>query len=203
MTEAPARSRRGRPRDPGRDAVILAAALDVLAETGFERMTMDRVAARARAGKATLYRRWPSKSDLVMDAVAQVGGAPTLDDLPNTGSLRGDLVALLRPQSPEEDEQILALVRGISSLLSADGDLAPAASTALVETLVAPQRLLMQRAVVRGEIAADVDIETLALITPSITAFRLIVQRKPVDVDHLVHLVDTVLMPAIRAASSS
>ena len=60
----------GRRRDHSRDPEILDAAIDVLAETGFDGMTIDMVAARAKAGKATIYRRWPSKADLVLDAVA-------------------------------------------------------------------------------------------------------------------------------------
>ena len=96
-TEAP---RLGRKRDLTRDPEILEAALDVLAETGFERMTIDEVATRARAGKATLYRRWPSKSELVIDAVACMKrGAYDPSSLPDTGTLRGDLVAMIKEPS--------------------------------------------------------------------------------------------------------
>ncbi|GAA5155778.1 TetR/AcrR family transcriptional regulator [Nocardioides marinquilinus] len=201
--EAAPRARGGRPRDPGRDAAIVAAALEVLAETGYERMTMDQVAARAGAGKATLYRRWPSKADLVVHAVGQIGDTPVLADLPDTGTLRGDLVALMRPQTAEDDERLLALTGGLASLLSAEPALADAAGAALVEPFVASQRLLMERARDRGEVPADADIETVALVTPSMTAFRLIVQRQPVDVPHLVRLIDTVVLPALGLAASA
>src|SRR3954467_1290919 len=88
----------GRRRDHTRDAEILDAALEVLAETGYDGMTIDMVAARAKAGKATLYRRWASKSDLVIDAVGCMKkGVYDLDNLPDTGSLRGDLLALIKP----------------------------------------------------------------------------------------------------------
>ena len=191
------RARGGRPRDATRDAVILDAALEVLGETGYDGMTMDQVAARAGAGKATLYRRWPSKADLVVAAVARIGGEPSLEDLPDTGTLRGDLRALIRPQTKAESSRLLALVGGLASLLSADPALADAASTALVAPFVASQRLLMQRARDRGEIGADVDVETFALITPSMTAFRLIVLRQPIDADEIWHLIDTVVLPAM------
>ncbi|HEV7622960.1 MAG TPA: helix-turn-helix domain-containing protein, partial [Amnibacterium sp.] len=75
LDSAPATQRAvktGRKRDHTRDPEILTAAIDVLAEVGYERMTVDMVAARAKAGKATLYRRWPSKADLVIDAVARM-----------------------------------------------------------------------------------------------------------------------------------
>src|ERR1700726_2599355 len=85
----PARRPLGRRRDESRDPEILRAALDVLAETGYERMTMDAVAARARTGKATIYRRWASKAQLVVDAVASTGHTGiAAADLPDTGSLR-------------------------------------------------------------------------------------------------------------------
>ena len=65
-----AKPRLGRKRDHTRDAEILDATIEVLAETGSDGMTIDMVAARAKAGKATVYRRWASKPDLVLDAVA-------------------------------------------------------------------------------------------------------------------------------------
>lgn len=193
----PSRPRGGRPRDASRDAAIVTAALEVLAEHGYERMTMDQVARRAGAGKATLYRRWPSKADLVVHAVSQFDRMPTLEELPDTGSLRGDLLTLMRPQSEQDERRSLAVATGIASLLCAEPALADAAGTALVEPFVASQRLLIRRAIERGEVPGDVDVDTVAFVTPSMTAFRLIVQRKPVDVDLLARLVDTVVLPAL------
>src|SRR4051812_26383711 len=87
----------GRKRDHSRDAEILDAALDVLAETGYDGMTIDMVAARAKAGKATLYRRWASKPELVLDAVACMKSTgQDLTSPPETGTLRGDLVAMVK-----------------------------------------------------------------------------------------------------------
>ena len=86
--------RGGRPRDPSRDGAIRAAILQVLAESGYAGLTMDAVAAAAGVGKATIYRRWRTKSDLVADAVAELSQASI--DPPDTGSLEGDLRVLLR-----------------------------------------------------------------------------------------------------------
>src|SRR3954468_4364669 len=103
----------GRRRDHTRDAEILDAAIDVLAETGYDGMTVDMVAARAKAGKATLYRRWPSKPDLVLDAVACLKRDDlNLAALPDTGSLRGDLVAMIRPPSIRDGERKLKIMAG-------------------------------------------------------------------------------------------
>ena len=87
-------SRGGRPRDPSRDGVIRAAILRLLADVGYNALTMDAVAAEAGVGKATIYRRWRTKSDLVVDTIAEMNRAET--QLPDTGSLEADLRQLLR-----------------------------------------------------------------------------------------------------------
>ena len=82
----------------GRDAAICDAALALLVEVGYDRMSMDAVAARARASKATIYRRWPGKQELVLDAVRSRGAGLTVAE--DTGCLRGDLVATYRSAMP-------------------------------------------------------------------------------------------------------
>src|SRR5919205_1595928 len=94
MTEPPRTSRGGRPRDPSRDGVIRAAILSLLAEVGYGALTMDAVAAEAGVGKATIYRRWRTKEDLVVDTIAEVNRAEM--PVPDTGSLEGDLRAMLQ-----------------------------------------------------------------------------------------------------------
>src|SRR5438132_11861364 len=89
----PARSRRGRPRDPAVDQAILAAAVDLLAEGGYARLTMEQVAARAGVGKASVYLRWPNKVTLVAEAIQH--RSAVVPDVPDTGSLREDMLAFL------------------------------------------------------------------------------------------------------------
>ncbi len=190
--------RLGRRRDHTRDPEILAAAIDVLAEVGYDGMTLDMVAARARAGKATLYRRWPSKAELVIDAVACLRAADLEQVvLPDTGTLRGDLVAMIKPHSLEDGERKLKVMAGLMSMLSRTPELAEAANAAIVEPRAAVGRALMKRAVERGEISASCDIETLSLISPSMAAYRLLILRKPVDRAFLVSLIDGVILPAV------
>jgi AcrR family transcriptional regulator len=191
-------SKLGRKRDHTRDPEILDAALAVLSETGYDGMTIDMVAARARAGKATLYRRWPSKAELVLDAVACMK-ADTIDsqELPDTGTLRGDLVAMIKPHSIEDGEKKLQIMAGLMSMLSREPDLAAAANAAIVEPRARINRMLMGRAVERGEIPADCDIETLSLIAPSMAAYRVLILRKPVDRPFLISLIDGVILPAV------
>lgn len=197
---APANSQQhklGRPRDHTRDPEILDAALDVLAEMGYDGMTLDLVAARAKAGKATLYRRWSSKAELVVDAIACLKGDLHEDSLPDTGTLRGDLLAMIKPHSIEDAERKLKLMAGLVSMLSRDPELAEAANTAIAEPRAAANRILFRRAVQRGEISADCDIDTLSLITPSMAAYRVLILREPVDRPFLVSLIDGVILPAV------
>src|SRR5438094_4976193 len=93
MTDTPRQSRGGRPRDPSRDGVIRAAILRLLADSGYAALTMDAVAAEAGVGKATIYRRWRTKTDLVVDTIAEVNRVEAL--VPDTGTLEGDLRMLL------------------------------------------------------------------------------------------------------------
>src|SRR4051794_40826287 len=151
MTQLDAAPKLGRKRDLTRDPEILTAALDVLAETGYDGMTIDMVAARARAGKATLYRRWASKAELVIDAVSCMKkSAVDLDHLPDTGTLRGDLIALIRAPAIEDGERKLQVMAGLISMLSRDPGLAEAVNAALIEPRAAASRILMRRAAGRG-----------------------------------------------------
>lgn len=191
--------RPGRKPDPSRDAEILNAALQVLAEVGYTGMTMAAVAARAKAGKGTFYRRWPSKAELVLEAVGHMKRSQAdLDRLPDTGTLRGDILALFKPASVEEGEYQLTIMAGLASMLSQDRGLAEAANDAIVEPWAAANRALLTRALSRGEIDAAADIETLAQIIPSIAAYRALIQRRPFDRDFLVSIIDGVLLPAVR-----
>lgn len=204
-TTAPA-PRLGRKRDHTRDPEILDAALEVLAETGYERMTVDMVATRAKAGKATVYRRWASKAELVIEAVACMKkGDVDFDALPDTGTLRGDLVAMMKPHSIVDAEKKLQIMAGLVSMLASHPDLADAVNAAIVEPRASVNRLFLRRAVERGEIPADADIEKLALLGPAMASYRVLIQRTPVDRAFLLSIIDDILLPAvgIRRTSSS
>ncbi|CAN5162568.1 TetR/AcrR family transcriptional regulator [soil metagenome] len=187
----------GRRRDPTRDAEILDATLDVLAETGYDGMTIDMVAARAKAGKATLYRRWPSKPDLVLDAVACMKSSGVdLENLPDTGTLRGDLVAMIKPPSILDAERKTRVMAGIVSMLAGNPELAETARQALIEPRASANRIFFQRAIDRGEIPADADLATLCIIGPAMASYRTLMLRKPVDREYLVSIIDTIILPA-------
>jgi AcrR family transcriptional regulator len=188
----------GRKRDPSRDDAILEATLAILAETGYERMTTDMVASRAKAGKATLYRRWPSKADLVVEAVESLGESPD-SLLPDTGSLAADLTALVPIQAANSDTQKLRIMAGLLSMLPRDAELAKVVQRRIVQPRTAAVRMIFERAQARGEIAAGRNLDALALVLPAITAFRLVVSGEPVDDKTLKAVIDEVLLPAARS----
>lgn len=197
-------ARLGRKRDHTRDAEILDAAVEVLSECGYDGMTVDMVATRAKAGKATVYRRWPSKAELVIDAVACMKRAHTdAEEVPDTGTLRGDLVALIRPQSLQESERKMRVMGGLVSMLARDPHLADAVNEAITEPRARLNRLLMQRAADRGEIRGDADLETISHIGPSMTAYRTLVQRRSVDREFLIGLIDGVVLPALGLGAAA
>jgi AcrR family transcriptional regulator len=188
----------GRKRDHTRDPEILDAALDVLAEEGYDGMTIDMVAARAKAGKATLYRRWASKGELVVDAVACMKRNDLAPDrLPDTGTLRGDLVGMIKPRSIEEGEKKLQIMAGLVSVLSRSPELAAAINQAIIEPRAEVNRILLRRAVARGEISPECDIDAVALISPAMAAYRVLVLQKPVDREFLLSVIDGVILPAV------
>lgn len=149
MTESAAR--RGRPRDANRDRALLDATLAVLGESGYGGLTTAAVAARAGVSTATLYRRWPSKEFLVVDAAAAYSQELTAPA--DTGTLEGDLRALLRDKAAS----MTGKEGGVLRSLIAEGGHNAALADALTKAFVLPVRLRMeeivQRAVDRGEIA--------------------------------------------------
>nr|GEU29192.1 hypothetical protein [Tanacetum cinerariifolium] len=188
----------GRPRDATRDEAILDAAIAILGETGYERMTMDMVAVRAKAGKATVYRRWPSKAEMVIEAVARMKRSlVNSENLADTGSLRGDLLALFRPQSVEQVQYKLRAMAGVASVLNQHPTLADAGHDAVVLPWVEANRTLILRALARGEVSKDAHVDTVAKIIPSLAAYRTMVQRQPFDHAFLVETVDGIVLPAL------
>jgi len=193
--------RLGRRRDHTRDREILDSTLAVLEEVGYDGMTIDMVATRAKAGKATVYRRWPSKADLVIDAVACMkSDALEALAIPDTGTLRGDLVGLIKAPSIEDSRRKLQIMAGLASMLSKEPELAEVANAAIVEPRAAINRRVLQRAVDRGEIPADTDIETVALISPSMVAYRTLMLRKPVTREYMISVIDGIVLPAAGVA---
>ncbi|MGH3438647.1 MAG: TetR/AcrR family transcriptional regulator [Sciscionella sp.] len=196
-----ANSTAGRKRDPARDDVILESTLMMLAEHGYDGMTIDLVAAHAGMARATVYRRWPTKADLVLSAVARLSRDDVdLEHLPDTGSLRGDMVAMIRTFDDEQQQIHIQAVVGLLTLTKADERLAAAATGSGIGPWIEVNRILIQRAVDRGEFAQPVDIDTLAELIPMLCVSRA-AQRLPIDRAFSEALIDGVIIPALRGSS--
>src|SRR5712691_11851141 len=156
-----ARSRRGRPRDPAVDQAILAAAVDLLADGGYARLTMDQVAARAAVGKASVYLRWPNKVALVAEAIQH--RSAVVPDIPDTGSLREDMLVFLRAllRGKAAGQRALAAVTGE---IASNPELHKAWRRSVEGTLSACLRQIVEQAVERGELPAGSDVELLSML---------------------------------------
>lgn len=191
----------GRMLDRSRDGAILAAALEVLAEVGYDRLTMDLVAARARAGKGALYRRWPSKAGLVVDAIADWHRRQAPASFPDTGSLRGDLeaIAAAMPESGDvSGREYVSLVAGLSTAAARDPELGALLSEQVLGRPRRALRELLQRAVARGEIAPDRDLTLVPDVMMGLNLLRM-VAGKAVDREYLRTVFDEVLLPLVTS----
>ena len=183
-----------RPRVEGvREQEILQATLDVLAEVGYDRLTMDAVASAAKASKATLYRRWSSKAALVIDAVlAQKGPA----SYPDTGSLREDLLQMHCGQGGVNDPRAVGVLASVITAVHIDPEFATAFRRDFVGPKVAIGRLVFERAQERGEIHADVDLDLMAPALAGMVLHRTFVLGEPTSEETIAALVDQIILPA-------
>lgn len=190
------RSHGGRPLDATRDEALRRAALELVAEIGYDRLTIDAVAARARAGKATVYRRWAGKAELVADAFV----CDAFEDLeaPDTGSLRSDLLAVSEQiwlrSGPVPRASVMA---GMMSGLLASPELREAFQAAgrAPETVVGP---IVRRAVRRGEIPHPADLDTVGLVMPAMCMFHLVKTGAAPDRSFFETVIDRIVLPALH-----
>ncbi|MFE1025369.1 TetR/AcrR family transcriptional regulator [Streptomyces sp. E2N166] len=195
MTEAAATARRSR-ITPEREAELYEAVLDLLREVGYDALTMDAVAARTRSSKATLYRQWGGKPELVVKAMRH-NKPGEIGDV-DTGSLRGDLHALMAREDDCTMAQNSALMRGVAMALHQNPDLRQAFRDQLVEPEMAEFRHLLQRAVDRGEIRADCP--ALDFLVPMLVgafATRTLLEDQPPTRAFLTSYIDAVILPAL------
>ncbi|WP_037910492.1 TetR/AcrR family transcriptional regulator [Actinacidiphila yeochonensis] len=138
---------------PEREQELFEAVVELLREVGYEALTMDAVAARTRSSKATLYRQWKGKPELVATALRQCKPV-SLADI-DTGTLAGDLHELVRLHDQAEVQRDQELMRGLSHAAFRNEDLFRALRDLLIEPELANFRELVQRSIDRGELAAD------------------------------------------------
>ena len=172
IAEAPRRAP-GRPRSEASHQAIVKATLELLLEVGYGPLTMEAVRTRAGVGKATIYRRWSSKEELVRDAIVSLHEE---FDIPDTGSLRGDyhaIAAMVRASARRAGASRLA------PRLLGEAVNDPELHAIFFENLVKPRREalggLLRRAIERGEIRADVDLDLLIDLFAGPAVYRLLI----------------------------
>jgi AcrR family transcriptional regulator len=191
----PVSAPRGRPRSERSHRAILEAANEILEERGFVDLTMDEVAQRGGVSKATIYRWWPTKGMLVFEAFTAnfLAHQPT----PDTGSLRGDLLAALRGWIRTVKGTVTGrTLVGLIAEVQRDPDLAEIWRERFVTRVREQHRLMIDRALERGEVSADVDSDVILDLLFGSAYHRLLQSHLPLS-DHFAQaVVDTVVSGA-------
>jgi AcrR family transcriptional regulator len=188
-----------RPRVEGeREREILDAALVTLAEHGYDRFSFDTVAGAAKASKATLYRRWPTKVDLVVDALQLMIGVDA-DRYPDTGTLRGDLIAQACAKGGLADDRAISVFASLLNAMHRDVELHQAIIKRLIEPKMAASIETFRAAQRRGEIGKGADLELLARLLPALSIHEAMLTGLGLSRERLVTLVDSVVLPACAA----
>ena len=186
-----------RPRVEGdREDEILDATLELLLEVGYDRLTMDAVARQARASKATLYRRWADKPSLVVDAMVRAKQAPVIENH-DTGSLRGDLIRTFCGAHGMTHTTATGALGSVITALSSDPEFASRFRESFIAPKIAVSREIYHRAIERGEISADVDIDVIAPALAGILLHRSFVLGIVPDENTIERVIDHVILPAV------
>jgi AcrR family transcriptional regulator len=181
-----------------RECELLAVTLRLLQEHGFERLTVDAVASEARASKATVYRRWPSKAELVLAAFIE--GVRQVAVAPETGTLRDDLLQL-GEACREQGYQHAGTIRAVLVEVSHSPALSAALQSQFLDQRKALMQHILQQAVDRGEIDAAALPDELWDLLPGYLIFRTIIPGQPPDSETVRRLVDDFILPGLTRAS--
>ena len=183
---------RGRPRSQEADRAILSATLDLLASRGLAAMSIEEIAARAGVGKATIYRRWSSKGLLALDAF--VTAFAEQQPLPDTGTLRGDLIAALTAWVRAVTQTSMgSMLAGLVAEAQHDEELRAGWRDRVLEPLRSQHRIMLDRAIARGEIPATVDQEAVLDLFFGAAQHRLLLGHLPLTDDFIREIVDVIL----------
>lgn len=189
--------RPGRPRDASADEAILQATVAELAEAGFGALTVDAVAARAGVGKATIYRRWPRKEALLLDAASLVVEAP---EPPDTGSLRSDLVELFLAAHSHKTKAGRGPHDNLMAGLLGEACVNDEMRSLLGEYVTrrrASSVVVIDRAVARGELPESVDRDLILDLLSGLLFYRTFLADRAVDAAAVGAAVDMVLEGAL------
>ena len=189
---------RQRRRGEELEAALLQAAWDELAEVGFAKLTMESVAVRATTGVAVLYRRWPNKDDLVIAAIGHYGKTRPVE-VPDTGTLRGDMLGLLRGINDGRNSFAVVVSATFSGLLSSTGLTPAEVRLRLIGDRPIWSHEIFRRAHERGEL--DLDTVPPAVLTMPFDLMRhdMLMTLKPMGPDRITEIVDDLFLPLVAA----
>ena len=195
----PVRSPRGgRPRDPSRDGVIRAAILRLLAEVGYGALTMDAVAAEAGVGKATIYRRWRTKHDLVVDTLSDINRAIAVP--PDTGSVESDIRALMDLIATTVQSPAGAAIRSLLPAMQYQPALVDAFRNGPLAVWRSAFSAMWARAEARGEVRAGMDKSVTGEAISALIVQRWLLTGGPLDPAYVDEVFETVVLPLVRNA---
>jgi AcrR family transcriptional regulator len=181
MTDTTTRTPRslGRPREERADRAIVTATLELIAEHGARDLRMDDIADRARVGKATIYRRYRSKDELVTAAVAALVSEIKI---PDSGSTQGDLLELMANAVEVYSGSVeAAAMPSLIDAMSRDAELARALREGFLASRRTALRAVLERGVKRGDLRADLDFELALDVLGGPLFYRLLVTGGPID----------------------
>lgn len=182
-------------RGAGRRTAICQATCELLAKVGYDRMTMDAIANQAKASKATIYRMWPDKPQLVAEALKCQFSENS--DVPNTGSLRGDLTALMTIACEAATSEIGEIIVGVMTAAAHDPRLAETLSQTVFADKAEMHVDLVRRAAERGEVHPDTDPALIHEVIHSLISGRMTWMLGPLDDAYVRHVVDDILIPVM------
>jgi AcrR family transcriptional regulator len=193
----------GRPREERADRAILAATLELMGERGAAELRMDDVADRAGVGKATIYRRYRSKDELITAAIAVLVSEIAV---PDSGSTRADLLALMRSAVELYSGSVEAgVMPSLVEAMSRDPELARWVREGFLDRRRSALREVLDRGVERGDLRADTDMELALDVLGGPLFYRLLITGGPIDMklaENVVELILTGFAPS-RAGTKS
>ncbi len=200
IVEVDTEKRTGRPtgaRAAAREQAILDAALSLVMEVGYDRLSMDALAERAHAGKATIYRHWSGKAEVVVEAIrrrkCEHFAVPA-----DTGTVRGDLIASLNHSREAFDEEDSALLVGVLSAMHHDQELAALMHRQIIGAKQSIFDEIVDRAVRRGEPVAPGASRVVNEVSSALFFNRVAMSGDPIDEAFVLHVVDDVILPLLR-----
>ncbi len=194
---------RRRPRRRGEALVtaILQATIDELTENGYPALTMEAVAQRAGASKASLYRRWETRAELAMDAVYRL--APLPEQIPDSGQLREDLLEVLRHTAVTLEGPAGTALRGLLADSLADDERVHELRTKSQGRNRKLIAAVLHRAVARGEISEEAVLPIRLEVGAALIRNQFLFRGEPLDEALFVSIVDDVLLPLFRTPPAS